>query len=303
MGLPAQIAGDASAAEVAFDLAFQSAYKSIEPISPQFTQRIGARTRTTKLPINAKLAKMRKWEGERITRSGAIYTYSVDAEKYELTYGIPLEDFEDDQLGFHSANIAEMGQNARLWQDDLVFAAILAGATDTGYDGSAFFADAHTLGSSTIDNLFASTALTSDNYNSVRSAMGAYCGENGESLRVRPNILLVPPALERTALRIVEAMVEASSNAAIDNVMRGTARVVVAPQLSTAAGGSDTTWYLLDASRPVKPFLFIERKAPMFSQLTEGSDAAFKDDEFLFGVRARGAAAYGPFWLAAKCTA
>lgn len=309
MGLPAQLEGDATTAEVAFNLAFQSAYKSVEPISPAFTQRIGATTRTTKLPINAQLAKMRKWQGERITRSGAIYTYSVDAEKYELTYGIPLEDFEDDQLGFHSANIMEMAQNARLWQDDLVFAAILAGSTDLGYDGAAFFSDSHSLGGNTLDNLFASTALTSDNYNSVRSAMGAFVGEKGESLRVTPNILLVPPALERTAKRIVEATLESSvhgSNtaaAAIDNVMKGTARVVVAPQLSTAAGGSDTTWYLLDASRPVKPFLFVERKAPMFSQLTEGSDGAFNNDEFLYGVRARGAAGYGPFWLAAKCTA
>lgn len=309
MALPAQIAGDISASQIAFSTAFMQAYKAIEPISPQFTQRIGATNRTTKLPIHARLAKMRKWEGERITRSGAVYTYSVDAEKYELTYGVPMEDFEDDQLGFHSANIMELGQNARLWQDDLIFAALLAGSTDTGYDGVAFFSDSHALGSNTIDNLFASTALTADNYNSVRAAMGGFVGENGESLRVMPNILLVPPALERTAREIVEAalrsVVHGSNTAAsaIDNVMRGTARVIVAPQLSTAAGGSDTTWYLLDASRPVKPLLFVERKAPEFSQLTEGSEHAFKDDEMLYGVRARGAAAYGPFWLAAKCTA
>lgn len=309
MALPAQIAGDAAAAEVAFSLAFQQAYRAVEPISPLFTQRIGATTRTTKLPINAKLAKMRKWEGARITRSGAVYTYSVDAEKYELTYGIPLEDFEDDQLGFHTANIQDMAQNARLWMDDLVFAAIIAGGTDLAYDGVAFFSDSHSLGGNTIDNLRASTSLTADNYSSVRAVMQSFVGENGESLRVNPNLLLVPPALERTAREIVEAtqrsVVHGSNTAAnaIDNVMRGTARVIVAPQLSTAAGGSDTTWYLLDSSRPVKPFLFVERKAPEFSQLTAGSEHAFKDDEFLYGVRARGAAAYGPFWLACKCTA
>ena len=26
-------------------------------------------------------------------------------------------------------------------------------------------------------------------------------------------------------------------------------------------------------------------------------------DKYLYGVKARGAAGYGPFWLAAKCTA
>lgn len=309
MSLPAQLAGDLTAAEVAFSRIFMDAYKAIQPVSDAFTTRIPTGNRTTKLPIHTRLAKMRKWEGERIARSGGVYTYSVDAEKYELTYGVPLEDFEDDQLGFHRAMIAQIGEQSALWRDDLVFTALLAGSTDLAYDGAAFFANSHSLNGNTIDNLFASTSLTADNYNAVRAAMMDYVGEDGRSLRVMPDLLVVPPALERTAREIVEAnqrsVVHGSNTAAnaIDNVMRGTARVMVCHDLSTAAGGSDTTWYLMDTSRAVKPFVFIERKAPSFSQLTEGSEHAFKEDEVLYGARARGAVGYGPFWLAAKCTA
>lgn len=309
MPLPAQIAGDLSAAEVAFSRVFMDAYSAISPLSTAFTTRINSTNRTTKLPMRSKLARMRKWEGERISRSGGVYTYSVDAEKYELTYSVPMEDFEDDQLGLHRAWIAEMGQQAAMWQDDLVIAALIDGSTGTGYDGAAFFSDSHTLGSNTIDNLFASTSLTADNFNSVRSAMGAWVAEDGRPLRVSGRLLVVPPALERTAREIVEAqqrsVVYGSNTAAatIDNVMKGMARVLVIPELSAAAGGSDSTWYLMDDSRPVKPFIFVERKAPSFMSLDESSEHAFKNDEALYGARARGVAGYGPFWLAAKCTA
>jgi len=306
MSLPAQLAGDISAAEVAFSRIFMDAYKTITPVSDAFTTRVPMNNRTLKLPIHSRLAKMRKWEGERIARSGGVYTYSIDAEKYELTYGVPMEDFEDDQLGFHRAMIAQLGDQAALWRDDLIFAALLAGSTDLGYDGLAFFANNHSLNGNTVDNLFAATALTADNYNAVRSAMADYVGEDGKSLRVMPGLLVVPPALERTAKEIVMSgliLKNGTGSAAIDNVLQGTAKVMVCHDLSAAAGGSDTTWYMMDVSRSVKPMVFAERKAPMFSQLTEGSEHAFKDDEALYGVRARGSAGYGPFWLAAKCTA
>ena len=309
MSLPAQIAGDLSAAEVAFSTLFFGAYKKISPTSDAFTSRVPMTNRTLKLPIHSRLAKLRKWEGERIARAGGVYTYSIDAEKYELTYKVPLEDFEDDQLGFHRAMIEQIGEQAALWRDDLVYAALLAGGSDPAYDGVAFFSNSHSLGGNTIDNLFASTALTADNYNAVLSAMADYVGEDGRSLRVMPNLLVVPPALQRTAREIVEAtqrsVVHGANTAAnvIDNVMRGTAKVLVANDLAASAGGSDTTWYLMDVSRAVKPFVFAERKAPKFDQFTEGSEHAFKNDEVLYGCRARGVAGYGPFWLAAKCTA
>lgn len=306
MPLPAQLAGDLSAAEVAFSSVFMSAYSAISPLSTAFTTRINSTNRTTKLPMRSKLARFRKWEGERISRSGGVYTYSVDAEKYELTYSVPIEDFEDDQLGLHRAWIAEMGQQAAMWQDDLVIAALLNGSTDTGYDGVAYFSDSHSLNGNTIDNLFASKSLNADNFNEVQSAMAAWCAEDGRPLRVNGRLLVVPPALKRTAKEIVEAqqrIVNGTGSASIDNVMRGEARVLVIPELSAAAGGSDTTWYLMDDSRPVKPFIFVERKAPMFMNLDESSEHAFKNDEALYGARARGVAGYGPFWLAAKCTA
>lgn len=309
MSLPVVLAGDLSAAEVAFNARFMFAYKNVTPLFARVASLIPSSNRVQNYPMHAKLAKLRKWEGERVARNARAYSYSITNEKYELTLRVPLEDFEDDQLGIHAATVDDMGQQAALWPDDLVFAALKAGETELGYDGVAFFSNSHSLAGNAIDNLFASTALTADNYAAVRQEMMEWTGEDGESLRVMPNLIVVPPALERTALEIVQsrsiAKVFGSSTAAtaIDNVYAGSAQVLVLPQLSTAAGGSDSAWYLMDVSRPIKPLIFQQRMAPTFMQLTRDSEHAFMEDEVMYGIRARGAAGFGPFWLAAKCTA
>ena len=292
------------ALQVTIDLRFKQAYNAVNPISTRLASTIPSGARGNVYPMHAKLAKLRQWEGERKIVNAKSYRYNLDNEKYELTLEVDRDDIEDDNIGVYSMVIDDMGQQSRLWPDDLVFAAILAGGTETAYDGTAFFSNSHDLGGHTVDNLFASTALTADNFAAARAAMMEYTGEDGESLRVRPDVLLVPPALEVKARKIVQASTIVESSAAVDNVLRGLCEVVVAPQLATSAGGLDTTWYLLDTSRPIRPFIFQQRMAPEMVALTSPSDEhVILRDKYLYGVKARGAAGYGPFWLAAKCTA
>lgn len=292
------------ALQVTIDQRFKTAYNAVTPISPKIASTIPSGSRGNVYPMTAKLAKLREWEGERRIINAKSYRQVIDNLSYELTLEIDRDDIEDDNIGVYNMTVDEMGQQARLWPDDLVFAAVLAGGTDVAYDGTAFFSNSHALGSSTIDNLIGSTALTPDNFAAVRAAMMEYAGEDGESLRVNPNVLLVPPALEYKARKIVVASTVLETSAAVDNVQRGLAEVVVAPQLAASAGGSDTTWYMLDCSRPIKPFIFQQRQAPEMVSLTAPSDEyVMLRNKFLYGVKARGAAGYGPFWLAAKCTA
>lgn len=292
------------ALQVTIDQRFKTAYNAVTPISPKIASTIPSGSRGNVYPMTAKLAKLREWEGERRIINAKSYRQVIDNLSYELTLEIDRDDIEDDNIGVYNMTVDEMGQQARLWPDDLVFAAVLAGGTDVAYDGTAFFSNSHALGSSTIDNLIGSTALTPDNFAAVRAAMMEYAGEDGESLRVNPNVLLVPPALEYKARKIVVASTVLETSAAVDNVQRGLAEVVVAPQLAASAGGSDTTWYMLDCSRPIKPFIFQQRQAPELVSLTSPTDEyVMLRNKFLYGVKARGAAGYGPFWLAAKCTA
>jgi phage major head subunit gpT-like protein len=86
--------------------------------------------------------------------------------------------------------------------------------------------------------------------------------------------------------------------------MRGRLTPLVLSELAADAGGSDTSWYVMDTTKPTKPFVFVERVAPQITNKNSNTDDnVFNDDELRVGVRARGAAGYGPFWLAAKCNA
>jgi len=293
----------------AIDLLFNGARVKTTAFWTDFATRVASSTRSTHFPNHAAGRKLRRWEGERKVIGGKAYDYEVTAEKFETTAGIPVEEIEDDNIGSYNAMIEDMGMQAALWLDDLAFDALLAGEAGEGFDGKAFFANDHSLKTgTTIDNLFASTSLTKANVAAVMAEMGGWVGEDGRSLRVRPTILAVPPALEDTGLEIVSSNIIAkvfgsnTAAAAVDNTMRGRLQLKVYPELAANAGGSDSDYYLLDASRSTKPIVLVERSAPkMVFKNAESDDNVFWDDEVVMGVRARGAAGYGPFWLAAKC--
>ena len=75
------------------------------------------------------------------------------------------------------------------------------------------------------------------------------------------------------------------------NPYRGAAELVVDGRIE-----SDTAWFLLDTSKPIRPFNYQERKAPEFvAQVSPESDSVFNLKKYKFGSEARVASGYG-FW-------
>jgi phage major head subunit gpT-like protein len=125
----------------------------------------------------------------------------------------------------------------------------------------------------------------------------SYTDETGEPLGIIPDTLFVPPALADTANTIVTVEFGASG---ATNVQRGQARVVMVPQLANQA----TTWYLADTSSAIKPLVWQEREAPILVSKTDvDEEAVFWQKQFIWGIEARGAAGYGPWFLAARAIA
>lgn len=74
--------------------------------------------------------------------------------------------------------------------------------------------------------------------------------------------------------------------------------------ISNYTSGAGAAWYLLDASRPLKPFIYQERKPYKFVSLTADTDHnVFHRSEYLYGVEGRGAAGYGLWQLAYRSEA
>ena len=254
----------------------------------------------------ARLPTLRQWIGPRTVENLSAHEYTLTNLSYELTVGVPREDIEDDNLGIYAPMSRDMGEQARRGPDTLMAQAVQAGVTTNSFDGVPFFDNAHPLDpAGTQDNNFTGTALNSANYATVRGDMGAFTGEDGLPLGVVPNLLVVPPQLEEAARTILNAdlIVQdpgTANSATRSNVFRGSANLLVVPQLAN----EPTTWYLLDTSRPIKPFIFQQRKAPEFVPLTQPDNPnVFFNKQFVWGVDSRGAAGYSLWFLASRCIA
>lgn len=281
--------------------AYQAGYGSATP------QLVGAAASTipSSTSINtygwmARLPKMRQWVGAKVINNLSENAAQITNLPFEMTVGVDRDDIADDNLGIYKPLFEEMGRQARLWPDQTVRSALQAGTSGLAFDGVAFFSNSHSLGGNTIDNLFASTALTHANYSSVRASMMSYLGDDGETLGVNPDLLIVPPQLETTGKDIIMNSKRAVDSVAADNVLAGTARLLVVPDLANEAG----VWYLADSSKAIKPLVFQERESPMMiDKIQRNDDNMFFDREALFSVEARGAAGYGLYWLMARCAA
>lgn len=245
--------------------------------------------------------QFREWvSGARQLKELAAHGFTIENVKFESTVKIPRDDFSDDQYGAFGKMFQEMGLAAKKHPDELVFALLKNGFTETCFDGQYFFDTDHPYQpdpaqpATSVSNMQAGTgapwflldgtrplkplifqvredydlqsmtrpeeghvfmndeyvygirarvnagfgvwqlafgskaALTPANYAAARTAMQGFRGDRGRILGVKPNLLVVPPAHEEAARKIVAA----TNDAGASNPWAGTAEVVVTPYLS-----------------------------------------------------------------------
>ena len=303
---------------VSFNKLFQDAMLETPVIYDQIATTVPSGTRDQRYPFVAALsAAMREWVGPRIVQNMVLDGVVVTNKKYESTLSLQRTDVEDDQYDiFGQMSIPLLAKNAKRLPDVELSAAITANGTC--YDGQAFFDGYHPVdpsganaGAGTQSNDFPGLALNSTNLAKVRAAMMNMHDPSGNPLGVNPKVLMVPPSLEFTAMtlanasfapQLINAPASPSAAASSSNVWQGMFQVVVNPYLPDTGDVSTAVWYLLDTgTRGSRPFIWQQRVAPEFTPRVNPADPAVFDlDIFLYGVRARGAAALGLYFLAAR---
>jgi len=226
----------------------------------------------------------------RLFRNVQTQDVAVANDTYEDTIEIPRIKFEDEQISQYSMLASMMGRNAELLPDQIMAEILGNGFTTTKtYDGLAWFADTHTIGLSTIDNL-RTGALTPANFGEAKSAMKGFrvqADKDSPAIPVNTTpklVLMVPTTLENAGQAIVE---NEFNNFGATNQYEGSAQLVVNPWLD---GYSETAWYLFNIGGGIKPTLYQKRKAPEMIALTPfNSDRAFTYNSLIWGVEARGA--------------
>jgi phage major head subunit gpT-like protein len=265
-----------------------------------------------------RIPDMRKWlaGNPRAIVNAALRTFTLINDDWELTAEIPRNKFDDDLQGAFAPLFGQFGERARHWPDKMIATLMQTGnaATSTAYDGQPFFSTSHPIN---MDNPAAGTfsnysatgmALTAANYNTVRSTMMGYLGADGNPLEIMPTLLVVPPQLEQAGKQILNTDWIApgtgfgaiATGAPSQNTLKGSAGLLVFPRLVN----QPTTWYLLATSGATKPFVFQNRRAPVFQAYTNPSDPeVFKNRKYVFGTDARGAAGFTAPFLAYSATA
>ena len=282
------------AAFVGLKTLFNNAFAAAPSTWDKIAMKVPSSTGSNLYAWLSAFPKMRRWVGEKHVKNLQAYSYSVVNEDWEATVAVNRNHIEDDQLGIYQPQAQMAGFSAKQLPDEIVYELVNNGFVALCYDGQYFFDVDHPVAGGSVSNLgtkalsAATLAAAQASYGAARTAMRRFKDEDGRPINVSPTVLLVPPALEDTAraLLTVDRLEDGKPNP-----YKGTAELVVESRLT-----SDTAWFLLDTSKPVRPFIYQERKAPVFVQQTDPeADDVFSRKEYKFGAEARAAGGYG-FW-------
>lgn len=238
--------------------------------------------------------KFRRWVGDKNVKALEAGKYTKVNEDWETTISVRRNDIEDDRLGIYNTQSQLAGDAAAELHDIIVDELKNGGFANEGIDGQYFYDTDHPVKDASVSNKgtaalsTANFAAASASYGAARTAIMSFKDEEGMPLRLIPDVLEVPPALESVGRKMVEAE-KLDDNS--PNPYRGTARLKVNPGLT-----SSTAWFLHVTNKAVKPFIVQVRKRPVFvSQTSMENDDVFNRAEFKFGAEARAAGVYS-FW-------
>ncbi|EES74610.1 hypothetical protein POTG_00890 [Paenibacillus sp. oral taxon 786 str. D14] len=266
-----------------FNEAFQNTVTNWEKVAT----KVPSVTREENYKWLGQLPRMREWIGDREVQNLGAFDYTIKNKDFELTVGVERNDIEDDAIGLYTPIIQDLAYNTATFPDEMVFGLLKDGFTNLCYDGEPFFSENHKIGDKTVSNK-SNQKLTITSYAAARQAMMSLVNEQGKSLKLIPNLLVVAPANEAAARKVLKAdMIDGSTN-----IYKDSAELLVIPDLA----GADDAWYLLCTTRPLKPLIYQVRKEPEFVSLTSEKDQnVFMKKQFLYGVDGRSNAGYG-FW-------
>lgn len=274
-----------------FQTIFAEAFQAATPLWDKVATMVPSSTKQEAYKWLGRLPRMREWIGPRVIQNIGAYEWTIVNKPWEATVGVDREDVEDDTIGVYRPIIQGLGQSAATHPDELIFPLLLGGFAALCYDGQYFFDTDHSEGASGTQSNKGTPALAAASYATARATMMALKDDQGNSLNIMPNLLVVPPQLEAKGREILKAATISSTT----NVWKDSADLLVAPLLASQAA----YWFLLDTTKPIKPLIFQQRKATEFVSMDNPTDDnVFFNKEFVYGADCRDNVGYGLWQLA-----
>ena len=282
---------------------FMEAYQGAKPFWDQIAMRTPSSSAEELYHWLGAVPGMRQLLGEIQLQNLSANKYSIVNNEFESTVPVKQADIERDTYGVYNPLMASLGVAAKQHPDLLVADLLINGFTTPDYTGKNFF-DANKVQDGdpkgvTFSNK-GTAALSADSFAAARAQIKSVRNSKGRPMGIGQKLqLIVPPALEVTARQILQAdfIQQTAKNgstiaaaAAVSNVNKGTAELVVWPQLA----GNDAAWFILETGMPIRPLIVQFEKEAQFVSLTNPeSDHVFKHKEFLYQAYGRYNAGYG----------
>ena len=239
---------------------------------------------------------MREFKDERMPLGLLEHTYSIRNKTWESSVAVERSAIEDDKYGQIRIRIQSLAREAKRHVDELVFTLLKTGFATKCYDGKNFFDTSHSEGDSGTQSNKSTDPLDSTGLQNAITAMMKFKDDRGKFLGVVPDLLVVPPDLQWTAMELLESTYwpgTQANNKIADNVLKGKLDLLVSPYLT------DTNdWFVLSTKGVVKPVILQSRMPVEFAALEGNSESGFLRDQYIYGVRARYNAGYGLWQMA-----
>lgn len=250
---------------------------------------------------------VREWLGDRQFNSLRGAKFTLANKKWESSVEIEKDNIDDDRLGLYPSILEQLGQEAAMHPDDLLFELIELGESTACFDSQYFFDTDHAMGDSgsqSNDITSAAVSATAPTeaefrtaYHAARAAMLALKRDNGKPIHGRvvksmqDLVLLVPPAFETTA---VQALTKTLVNQGETNIVLDRPTIITSPNLTWT-----TKFALFRTGQIMKPFVFQQRQ-PIARQMKGLDDREFKGVKFMTDARYN--VGFLAWWNAVLCT-
>lgn len=270
---------------------FDNRLKASTPFYPTVSTIIQSDGLDEKYGMLGNTPGIREWLGDRQFNELRAGTFTITNKHWESSLLIKKTDIADDRMAMYGPLAEQLAIEAAYHPDELLFTAMIAGASTACFDGQYFFDTDHAWGDSgTQDNdltyaAATGTAPTSAEFRAAfhqaRTKMLQYKNDQGKFLN-RPTsmgmgnlLVVVPPEMELAAYEGLTATILSNNS----NIVIDAPRIVVSPHITDAA-----TFYLFNLGAPLKPFVFQARE-PLTRQMKGLDDIETKDVKFMTEAR------------------
>lgn len=176
-------------------------------------------------------------------------TKTFSALNYGKDITISKNFVADDQWATVEKTMSDAGRKARLTKDKNAFGQYNGGfATVTTHDSAYLFSDSHVLMNGGSEDNLETGALSESTLETAIRSLTSQLANDGTLGGHQPAVLLVPPALLKTAMEITKSVLRsgtANNDMNYYSEIYPGLMVKTSEFLSAAQGGSDTAWFLL----------------------------------------------------------